>query len=216
MIVRPWETEVEDNGEESPRAPRPRSEPSPLGQLLGQNSFDEAVRALQEDLAMLQVEQERRLGSLGGALEEIGQEIAAVRAQLAALAEPLLNARAAGGSTGAETERERERAETQLRFDRLEKQVGLLMRGLDSVDSLRYQSDVHTRALARLTDLLGEVVRPRPLEGLEPLQQAVASLEARQRREARFQVIALSLLGVGMTPGIGALAWLLLRSGLGL
>jgi hypothetical protein len=90
------------------------------------------------------------------------------------------------------------------------------MRGLDSVDALRYQSDVHTRALARLTDLLGEVVRPRPVEGLEPLQQAVAALERGQRRDARFQAVTLSLLGVGVTPGIGALVWLILRGGLGL
>ena len=216
MIARPWETEtgVEEDGDGSPRAPRLRSEPSPIGQLLSQNLLDEAVRALQEDLAMLQADQERGLGSLGGALAQIGEEIGAVRTQLSALAEPLLNAQAAGPPLEAETERER--VELELRFERLEKQVGLLMRGMDSVDTLRYQSDVHTRALARLTDLLGEVVRPRPVEGLEPLQQAVIALERSQRRDAKVQVIALSLLGIGVTPGIGALAWLLLRSGIGL
>jgi uncharacterized coiled-coil protein SlyX len=213
MIARPWETEIEvqEDGEDSLPAPRQRSQPSPIGHLLSQNLLDEAVRALQEDLAMLQAEQERGLGSLGGALEQIGQEIGAVRAQLSALAEPLLNAQPT-----LPAEVEAERAEIEQRFERLEKQVGLLMRGMDSVDALRYQSDVHTRALARLTDLLGEVVRPRPVEGLEPLQHAVAALERSQRRDARFQLIALSLLGVGVAPGIGALVWLLLRSGLGL
>ena len=215
MIVRQWENGLEEHGEETVRAPRLRSEPSPIGQLLGQNLLDDAVRALQEDLALLQAEQERGLGSLGGTLEQIGQELGAVRTQLAALAEPILTAHASAATSGdSDAQRDRERAELESRFDRLEKQVALLMRGMDSVDQLRYQSDVHTRALARLTDLLGEVVRPRPVEGLEPLQEAVISLERSQRQNGRLQVVALSLLGLGMTPGIGALTWLLLRGGL--
>lgn len=215
MIARQWDAELDQHGEEAVRAPRLRSQPSPIGQLLGQNLLDDAVRALQEDLALLQAEQERGLGSLGCTLEQIGQELSAVRTQLTALAEPLMTAHAAGGDGPAEAElaRERERAAVEARFERIEKQVALLVRGMDSVDQLRYQSDVHTRALARLTDLLGEVVRPRPVEGLEPLQEAVAALERSQRQSSRLQVAALSLLGLAVTPGIGALTWLILRGG---
>jgi hypothetical protein len=134
-------------------------------------------------------------------------EIGAVRAQLAALAEPLL---AAQSVTTEHLVAERERAELEARFERLERQVSLLVRGLDSVDTLRYQSDVHTRALARLTDLLGEVVRPRPVEGLEALQRSVATLEAGQRQQSRAQLMGFVLLGVGLLPGVAALAWLAL------
>src|SRR5919199_7015400 len=105
MIVRQWETELEENAAEAVRTPRLRSEPSPIGQLLGQNLLDDAVRALQEDLAMLQAGQERGLDSLGGALAQIGQEIGAVRAQLAVLAEPIMKAQAAEPGAEVETER---------------------------------------------------------------------------------------------------------------
>lgn len=213
MIARQWESETdtapEERAELAPE-PRLREHASPISQLLGQNMLDEAVRALQEDLALLQAEQERSLGSLNGTLEQIGQELGAVRAQLTALAEPLLNGQVARGG---EAESERERTEIQLRLERLEKQVTVLMRGMDAVDSLRYQSDVHTRALARLTDLLGEVVRPKPVEGLEPLKEAVTALERSQRRTARFQVALMALLGIGITPGLGALAWLVAQRG---
>jgi hypothetical protein len=134
-----------------------------------------------------------------------------VRAQLSALAEPLLARAAAPELDGDEWASERQQAEIERRFERIEKQVALLVRGMDSVDTLRYQSDVHTRALARLTDLLSEVLKPKPVEGMLELQRAVIALEAGQQRTSRVQVLALSLLGVGLTPGIGALAWLILR-----
>jgi uncharacterized coiled-coil protein SlyX len=180
----------------------------PAGPLLPDASLDASVRSLQEDLALLHADQERALGTVNGNLVQLGEEIGAVRAQLAALAEPLLAAQGLSAEHVSHVSTERERAEVEARFERLERQVSLLVRGLDSVDTLRYQSDVHTRALARLTDLLGEVVRPRPIEGLEALQKAVATLEAGQRRQSRAQLVGFALLGVGLLPGVGALAWL--------
>src|SRR6266542_453583 len=176
------------------------------------NRVDDSLRALQEDLAMLQAEQERGLSSLGGALEHIGLELGAVRTQLTALTEPLLAGLADKPGLESEPGEQGELAEAQMRFERLEKQLGLLMRGLDAVEGLRYQSDVHTRALARLTDLLGEVMQPKPIEGLEMLKQSVAALEHGQRRNARIQMIALAIFGLGLSPGLVARVWLWLRS----
>jgi uncharacterized coiled-coil protein SlyX len=214
MIVDQWETGLTEA--EVPAlepGPRRNGTPGPVGQLPGQQVLDAAVRSLQEDLASLQAQQERGISSLGGALEHLGQELSLVRTQLAALAEPLLAAQSAPTQDSQSlSPEERERVENRQRLERLERQVALLMRGLDSVESLRYQSDVHTRALARLTDLLGEVVKPKPVEGLAALQLAVASLAEGQRRASRLQTISLALLGIGLTPGIGALAWLLLRT----
>ena len=217
----PAESDPEPQRRESCR----RDQPSPIGQLLGQNLLDEAVRALQEDLALLQAQQERGLSLLGGALEHIGQELGAVRSQLTVLAaqrgpgpvEPGANPHHAG-----------ERAETLAHFERLDRQVALLIRGMDTVDGLRHQSDVHTHALARLTALVGELAQPRPVEGLQPLQQAVTTLElavaalrqenARldqgQLRAAGLQGITFAVLGLAATPGLAALAWLLLHRGL--
>ena len=212
MMARSRDTETADSNDEPlDPGPRVRKQTSPIGQLLGQNMLDEAVRALQEDLAMLQAEQERGLSSLGGALQQIGQELGAVRTQLSALAEPLLAARP--GLVPADSQREVDGVAVDLRLERLEKQAALLMRGLDTVDGLRHQSEVHTRALARLTDLVGEAVRPKPVEGLEELQQAVAAVEVSQRKQARTGRIASVLLGLGLTPGLGALVWLLLQRG---
>jgi uncharacterized coiled-coil protein SlyX len=181
---------------------------------LAENRIDELVRTIQEELMLLQAQQECGIATLGGAIEQIGAELSAVRSQLSALAEPLLAAQpGTSPATEVRSAEERERAEIQARFDRLEKQVAVLMRGLDSVDGLRYQSDVHTRALARLTDLLGEVARPRPIEGLDTLQLAVASLENTQHRTTRVQTMALTVLGLGMTPGLAALIWLVVRGG---
>src|SRR5438874_4795657 len=67
--------------------------PDSIGEILRQHEAEEALRGLQEDLALLQAEQERGLHSLGGALEQLGEELGAVRAQLAAMAEPLLATR---------------------------------------------------------------------------------------------------------------------------
>src|SRR5919197_3974719 len=123
MMARQWEAELNAGEDELPQPPpRLREPPSPIGQLLGQNLLDEAVRALQEDLAMLQAEQERGLVSINGTLEQIGQELSAVRAQLIALTEPILSAQASVAPAGqeSEAERERERDETELRFERLE------------------------------------------------------------------------------------------------
>ena len=217
MIARQWDTGIGGSEAEAVDAVAPpRSESSPLDDLFSERMLDEAMRLLQEDLAILQAEQERGLGALGGTLDRIGQELNAVRAQLAALAEPLLTVQlsAADAQTGSEEQLSRERQEIEQRFERIERQVALLVRGMDSIDGLRYQSDVHTRALARLTDLIGEVVRPRPIEGLVPLQQAVSALERSHKRSTRLQLIALSVIGLGLTPGIGALAWILLRGGL--
>jgi uncharacterized coiled-coil protein SlyX len=217
MIARQCDTGIGGSEAEAVDAGAPpRSESSPLDDLFSERMLDEAMRLLQEDLAILQAEQERGLGALGGTLDRIGQELNAVRAQLAALAEPLLTVQlsAADAQTGSEEQLSRERQEIEQRFERIERQVALLVRGMDSIDGLRYQSDVHTRALARLTDLIGEVVRPRPIEGLEPLQQAVSALERSHKRSTRLQLIALSVIGLGLTPGIGALAWILLRGGL--
>src|SRR5207249_7256945 len=135
----------------------------------------------------------------------IGQELGAVRTQLSALAEPLFAARP--GLAPADSQREVDRVALDPRLERLEKQVALLMRGLDTVDGLRHQSEVHTRALARLTDLVGEAVRPKPVEGLEELRQAVAALEVNQRKQARARRIASVLLGLTLTPALGALVW---------
>jgi hypothetical protein len=215
MIARQFETEAPEAGDEplSP-TPRLREQMSPIGHLLSRNLLDEAVRALQEDLALLQAEQQRGLRSLGGTLEQLGKEFEAVRCQLAVLTEPLLVAHQglAGAAAESDPERVAERTEVHLRFERLEKQVALLMRGMDAVDGLRYQSEVHTRALARLTDLITEVVKPRPPEGLLALEETVQAMERAQRRAARFQLVAASLLGLGLTPGLAALVWLLLRA----
>jgi hypothetical protein len=214
MIVDQWETDLAVTAAASAGAAE-GEQPGPIGQLLVQNRLDELVRTVQEDLALLQAQQERGISSLGGAIEQIGGELNAVRNQLFALARPLLAAQAAATpAPDPQTAEARERAEIEARFERLEKQVSLLMRGLDSMDGLRYQSDVHTRALARLTDLLGEVVKPKPIEGLDALQLAVASLEHTHYRTTRMQSIALTLIGLGITPGIGAMAWLLVRGGL--
>jgi uncharacterized coiled-coil protein SlyX len=214
MMLRQWETELTEVGEVPLEPPaRLGSQSGPARPLLGQVVLDKAVQALQEDLALLQTEQERGLNTLGGALAHINEELTAVRDQLAALAEPLLAAKTPPDAAAANVESvfDRRQAETEARFERLEKQVALLIRGMDTVDTLRFQSDVHTRALARLTDLLGEVVKPKPIEGLEPLQKAVASLEQTQQRSTRLQTAALVILGVGLTPGLGALGWLILR-----
>jgi hypothetical protein len=213
MILDQWETDlavVAATGEAAVEG----GQPGGVGQPRAQSRTDEMIRTIQEDLALLQAQQECGISTLGGALEQIGVELSAVRGQLSALAEPLLAAQTATSAANElHTAEERERVEIQARFDRLEKQVAVLMRGLDSVDGLRYQSDVHTRALARLTDLLGEVVRPKPIEGLDTLQLAVASLEYTQRRTTRVQTIALSMIGLGMTPGLAALVWLMVRGG---
>jgi hypothetical protein len=215
MIARQWDHELDDATVALPQpGSRLRDQPSPIGPMLGQNLLDEPVRALQEDLALLQAEQERGLDTVNGTLERIGRELAGMRAQIDALstlsvAAPVVPAESESGveSTTA--------PETNVRFERLEQQVGMLARGMESVELLRYQSDVHTRALARLTDLLGEVVRPKPVEGLAELQHAVAVLEEGQRRTARRQVVALSMVSVGLMPGLGAVVWLVAR-GVGL
>jgi hypothetical protein len=154
------------------------------------------------------------LGSLGTTLDRIGQEVGSVRTQLAALAEPLLaaqvSAEAAAGGPGSESEQAT--AERDLRLERLEGQVALLVRTIETVDGLRYQSDVHTRALARLTDLLSEVIRPKPDETLESLKQTLCVVEESQRRTGRRLVLVLALFAVGAVPGLAALAWMLINS----
>jgi hypothetical protein len=213
MILDQWETDLAVAAASGTAAVE-GGQPGEIEQPRARSRTDEMIRTIQEDLALLQAQQECGISTLGGALEQIGLELSAVRGQLSALAEPLLAAQTAtSAATELHTAEERERLEIQARFDRLEKQVAVLMRGLDSVDGLRYQSDVHTRALARLTDLLGEVVRPRPIEGLDTLQLAVASLDHSQRRTTRVQTIALSMIGLGMTPGLAALVWLVVRGG---
>jgi uncharacterized coiled-coil protein SlyX len=231
MITSDLETDLTGSGQEPRRRESRRLEqPSPISHLLAQSLLDEAVRALQEDLAMLQAEQERGLSSLDGALEHIGQELDAVRSQLTALAEPLLAARSGigPGEPGADPHHVGERAETLAHFERLDRQVALLVRGMDTVDRLRHQSDVHTGALARLTVLVGELARPRPVEGLQNLQQAVTALEQavaalrqdharldqNRVRAAGLQRITFALLGLAATPGLAALVWLTLQRGL--
>jgi hypothetical protein len=222
MIARQLNTDIPETGEDQFQpSPRLRDQISPIGHLLSQNLLDEAVRSLQEDLAMLQAEQQRGLNSLGGALDHLNHEVGAVRSQLSLLTEPRLLAQqtpvAAPSDAEASPDDTRDsrypsRAETDLQFDRIEKQIALLMRGMDAVDVLRYQSDVHTRALARLTDLLGEVVKPRQPEGFAELELAVRTMESSQRRSARTQLMAFSILGLGLAPGIGALTWMILRA----
>lgn len=215
MITSEWETDLaEAEGARLETEPGEAAEPGLVDTRAEMPAIEGSVRELREELAMLQAEQERGLDSLGGALQQIGHELSIVRTQLAALAEPILAGDSASEAAAAETtpKTDHERAETEQRLERIERQVALLLRGLDSVEGLRHQSDVHTRALARLTDLLGEVVRPRPVEGLAPLQLAVAALEESQQRQARLQTATLVAFGLGLLPGLVALGWLIARA----
>lgn len=185
-----------------------------INRQLNQGLLEEGIEVLRADLVVLQTEQERGLGSLSATLDRIGQDVGSVRIQLAALAEPLLTAQVGADTAAGEPGSESGSLsfEAQLRLERLESQVTLLVRSMEAVDGLRYQSDVHTRALARLTDVLSEVVRPKPDGALESVKQALNNLEESQRGTGRRLVFALALLAVGVAPGLAALAWLVINS----
>lgn len=207
MIAPAWESLSGDPRGDGPgeMTPRLREQPSPIGQLLGQHMLDEAVRALQEDLALLQAGQEQGLHALSAAVGRMVQELGSVREQLGTLGQIEMSP---GGPAIAEAEF----AALMGRVEQAERQVLLLLRGMETIDGLRHQVGVHTQAIARLTDLLTLSLQPRPVEGLEELWQSVAQIERRQVRLDRVQLLALGLTALSALPGLGALLWLLARA----
>ena len=240
MIVRPWEAETEEEESEAETArtgPRLREQTSPIGQILGQNLLDAAVREIQQELANLQAEQERSIGSLGGTLSQIAQELASVRDQLAGLGEaPSADQRAR--LSAVDEVKLAQFDQTHERVERLERQLGLILRGIDSFEALRAQVEVHNRAIGRLTEIVADT-QPR-LEQLREdtaetaselrravarlerrldsdeqsfhgLELAVAALERRERRAESARKLAYALLTLGLTPGLAAAVWLVLQ-----
>jgi hypothetical protein len=240
MIVRPWDAEADERGQQAdpPRAgPRLREQTSPIGQIVGQNLLDEAVRDLHQELAAIQAEQERSVSTISGTLGQIAQELVAVRDQLAALTEPLLRAVESepaerGGTNLVELR------ETRERIERAERQVNLLVRGLDSVDALRAQVEVHNRAIGRLTELAADA-SPRVDQLRDDLEQTTGSLqhtvsrlgarleageqtvrgleltlgtaEAGARQAENGRRLAYALLTLGLTPGLAVAVWVVLQ-----
>jgi hypothetical protein len=236
MIVRPWDAETDESGQEAERStggPRLREQTSPIGQIVGQNLLDAAVREIHQELAAIQAEQERSINALSGTLSQIAQELVSVRGQLGSLSEPLLEAARSESVErgGADLDGTRERIE------RAERQVSLLIRGLDSVDALRAQVEVHNRAIGRLTELAADAA-PRidqvrddlehtsgalqhsvsrlaaRLDGdeqaLRGLELTLATAEAGEHRAENNRRLAYALLTLGMTPGLAAALWLVL------
>ncbi|MCC7103884.1 MAG: hypothetical protein IT307_01960 [Chloroflexi bacterium] len=206
MTAQPWDVLTTELRDEEPGevGPRLRKQPSPIGQLLGQNMLDDAVRALQEDLALLQAGQERGISALGSAMARLIEELGEVRSRIGALGE-------LGNSSAATPAAEAEWAALLTRVDRSERQVMLLLRGMETLDGLRHQVSIHTQAIGRLTDLVAIASQPRPIEGLEALQQTVALLQQSQAGQQRFQVLSLAVAALGALPGVGALVWLAVR-----
>jgi hypothetical protein len=166
--------------------------------------LDDAVRALQEDLALLQAGQERGMSALGSAMARLVEELGEVRSRVSALGE-------LGSSAAATPAAEAEWTTLLARVDQSERQVMLLLRGMETLDGLRHQVNIHTQAIGRLTDLVVIASQPRPIEGLEALQQTVALLQKSQASQQRLQVLSLAVAALGALPGIGALVWLAAR-----
>lgn len=240
MIVRPWETDTDEAVSEVDPArtgPRLREQTSPIGQILGQNLLDAAVREIQQDLANLQAEQGRSIESLSGTLNQIAQELTSVRDQLTALREDA-PADQRTALPAVNEARPLELDQTNERVERLERQLGLVLRGVDSFDALRAQAEVHTRAIGRLTEIVADteprldLLRDDAAETASELRRATAgldrrldsaeqgqhgfelalsALERRERRTEGARRLAYALLTLGLTPGLAAAVWLVLQ-----
>jgi hypothetical protein len=97
------------------------------------------------------------------------------------------------------------------RLAALEQQVELLRSGLDQLGQLRQDATRQAGAIGQLTEVLELLVARGVSPVAEPLANEVAALADQQRRGAREQATALMMLGLGLAPGFGALAWLLFR-----
>lgn len=199
MIVRPWnveegeEMQVEEASLE-PTTPRLREHISPIGQIVGQNLLDAAVQELQAELASLHAEQERSLGSIGEAIGQLARDLNGVRAQLSAQASP--------GEAGPPPQLDG--AELRLGLDlarerlaRLERQASLLTSGLDAIDALRAQAEVHGRAIGRLTEIVVDaeqrLTELAPAAELRPTELAHLVDERLTERTARLDLRLLAL-----------------------